>query len=168
VPIVPPASHPSPGVFRRLGAAGPVAIVLSFWPPLGGFLLLTTLTTFAPWLRENPAPGLVIYFFATTLLVGFSFLPTFAVALYAGWTFGFGLGFSIALAARGYWVSRPPFSPGIGEGPAGLRGAAERRRRPRRRRMLPGVSPPRKVTAATRSAGWGRGPSRVCRSDPTP
>lgn len=99
MPIVPPSSHPSPSVFRRLGAAGPVAIALSFWPPLGGFLLLTTLTTFAPWLREHPAPGLVLYFFATILLVGFSFLPTFAVALYAGWTFGFVLGFSIALAA---------------------------------------------------------------------
>ncbi|MCX6951639.1 MAG: hypothetical protein NTV51_05585, partial [Verrucomicrobia bacterium] len=88
-----------PGTFRRLGAAGPVAVVLSFWPPLGGFLLLATLTTFAPWLREHYALGLLLYFLGTTLLVGFSFLPTFAVAIYAGWTFGFGVGFAMAMAA---------------------------------------------------------------------
>ena len=93
-----PTAHP-PGVFRRLGAVGPVAIVLSFWPPLGGFLLLATLTTFAPWLRAHAALGLLLYFLATALLVGFSFLPTFAVAIYAGWTFGFGVGFAAAMAA---------------------------------------------------------------------
>ncbi len=96
----PPSAPPAlPGTFRRLGAAGPVAIVLSFWPPLGGFLLLATLTTFAPWLREHHAAGLVLYFLATTVLVGCSFLPTFAVAIYAGWVFGFGLGFALAMAA---------------------------------------------------------------------
>src|SRR5205807_787476 len=102
--------------FRRLGAAGPAAIVLSFWPPLGGFLLLGTLTTLAPWLREHAARGLLIYFSLTVLLVGFSFLPTFACAIYAGWTFGFGLGCSIALLALtlaslvayalGRWIAR--------------------------------------------------------------
>lgn len=94
-----PSAPSTPGTFRRLGAAGPVAIVLSFWPPLGGFLLLATLTTFAPWLREHYAAGLALYFLATTLLVGFSFLPTFAVAIYAGWTFGFLVGFASAMAA---------------------------------------------------------------------
>lgn len=93
-----------------------MAIVLSFWPPLGGFLLLATLTTFAPWLREHYALGLVLYFVATSLLVGFSFLPTFAVAIYAGWTFGFGVGFAMAMAALtvsaviayaiGRWIAR--------------------------------------------------------------
>lgn len=97
--MTPTTTSDQPGTFRRLGAAGPVAIVLSFWPPLGGFLLLATLTTFAPWLREHYALGLALYFVATTLLVGFSFLPTFAVAIYAGWTFGFGVGFAICLAA---------------------------------------------------------------------
>jgi len=97
VPPTPTAARP--GTFRRLGAAGPVAIVLSFWPPLGGFLLLATLTTFAPWLREHHSLGLALYFLATSILVGFSFLPTFAVAIYAGWTFGFGVGFAMAMAA---------------------------------------------------------------------
>ena len=95
----PPLTTAQPGTFQRLGASGPVAIVLSFWPPLGGFLLLATLTTFAPWLREHHSLGLALYFLATSILVGFSFLPTFAVAIYAGWTFGFGVGLAIAMAA---------------------------------------------------------------------
>src|SRR4051812_7328923 len=107
---------PAPGTFRRLSAAGPVAIVLSFWPPLGGFLLLTTLTTFAPWLREHAALGLFVYFVFTVVLVGFSFLPTFACAIFAGWAFGFEAGSVIALAALtvaslvayalGRWIAR--------------------------------------------------------------
>ena len=105
-----------PGAFRRLGAAGPVAIVLSFWPPLGGFLLLATLTTFAPWLREHAALGLVVYSLLTVLLVGFSFLPTFACAIFAGWAFGFAVGTTVAMFALtvaslvayaiGRWIAR--------------------------------------------------------------
>lgn len=108
--------EPRPSTFRRLGAAGLVAIVLSFWPPLGGFLLLVTLTTFAPWLREHAALGLLVYFSLTVLLVGFSFLPTFACAIFAGWAFGFTVGCAIALAALtaaslvayalGRWIAR--------------------------------------------------------------
>ncbi len=115
------------GAFRRLGAAGPVAIVLSFWPPLGGFLLLATLTTFAPWLRAHAALGVLIYFLLTVLLVGFSFLPTFACAIYAGWTFGFAVGSGVALAALtlaslvayalGRWIARDRVLTVIAERP---------------------------------------------------
>lgn len=110
-----PPPNPS-GLFRRLGAAGPAVLVLSVLPPLGGFLLLATLTTFAPWLRENFALGLGLYFFAATLLVGLSFIPSFAAAMFAGWTFGFGLGFAFSMAAftaaslvayaLGRWIAR--------------------------------------------------------------
>jgi uncharacterized membrane protein YdjX (TVP38/TMEM64 family) len=90
--------------------------MLSVLPPLGGFLLIATLTPFAPWLRENFAPGLVLYFLAATILVGLSFLPSFAAAMFAGWTFGFGLGFALSMAAftaaslvayaLGRWIAR--------------------------------------------------------------
>ena len=111
------APRPNPsGLFRRLGAAGPAVLVLSVLPPLGGLLLFATLTTFAPWLRENFALGLGLYFFAATLLVGLSFLPSFAAAMFAGWTFGFGLGFALSMAAftaaslvayaLGRWIAR--------------------------------------------------------------
>ncbi len=95
---MPTASNSAPpGTFRRLGAAGPVAIVLSFWPPVGGLLLLTTLTTLGPWLRDHAALGLAIYFIFAGVLVGFSFLPTFSCAILAGWAFGFTVGWSIAM-----------------------------------------------------------------------
>ena len=91
-------------------------LVLSILPPLGSFLLLATLTTFAPWLRENVALGLVLYFFAATALVGLSLLPSFAAAMFAGWTFGFGLGLvwsmaaftasSLVAYAMGRWIVR--------------------------------------------------------------
>ena len=113
----PDSSAPAlPGTFRRLGAAGPVAIVLSFWPPLGGLMLLTTLTTLGPWLRVHAVLGLVIYFAFTALLVGFSFLPTFSVAILAGWAFGFTTGYLVAMVALtvaaliayalGRWIAR--------------------------------------------------------------
>lgn len=120
-------SYTSPGTFRRLGAAGPVAIVLSFWPPLGGLLLLTTLTTLGPWLRDHAALGLLIYFLLTALLVGFSFLPTFSVAILAGWAFGFTTGWLIAMVALtvssliayalGRWIARDRVLTVIAEKP---------------------------------------------------
>ncbi len=88
---------PAPGWFRRLGAAGPVAIVLSIWPPLGGFLLLATLTQLGPWLRGHGAEGIVIYILVTGFLMGISFVPTYACAILAGWAFGFAVGWTVAL-----------------------------------------------------------------------
>lgn len=87
----------SPGLFRRLGAAGPVAILLSFWPPLGGFLLLATLTELGPWLRDHGAMGMIVYFLLAGLLMGISFVPTYACAILAGWAFGFAIGWPLAL-----------------------------------------------------------------------
>lgn len=117
----------TPGTFRRLGAAGPVAIVLSFWPPVGGLLLLTTLTTLGPWLRQHAALGLLIYFLGAALLVGFSFLPTFSCAILAGWAFGFTVGWSITMVtltvgsliayAIGRWIARDRVLEVIAEKP---------------------------------------------------
>ena len=128
---MPSAPLPNPpGIFRRLGAAGPAVAVISILPPLGSFLLLATLTTFAPWLRENFALGVVIYFFAAIALVGLSFLPSFAAAMFAGWTFGFGLGFVLSMAAftaaslvayaMGRWIVRDRVVALIAENPAAL------------------------------------------------
>lgn len=126
MPLADPTPAP-PSTFRRLGAAGPVAIVLSFWPPLGGVLLLTTLTTLGPWLREHAALGLAIYFIFAGLLVGFSFLPTFSCAILAGWAFGFSVGWAIAMItltaasllayALGRWIARDRVLEVIAEKP---------------------------------------------------
>lgn len=82
---------------RRLGAAGPVAIVLSFWPPLGGFVLLASLTRLGPWLRDHGGLGILIYFVVTGLLMGFSFVPTYSCAILAGWAFGFAVGWPLSM-----------------------------------------------------------------------
>jgi uncharacterized membrane protein YdjX (TVP38/TMEM64 family) len=113
-----PANTPTqpPGLMRRLGAAGPVAIVLSFWPPLGGFVLLATLTTLGPWLRAHGAEGVLTYFLVIGFLLGVSFVPTYSAAILAGWAFGFSIGFPLAMVtitlsslmayAIGRWIAR--------------------------------------------------------------
>src|SRR4051812_18704038 len=47
--------------FRRLGPAGPLALLAATFPPLGGFVLIGFISKIAPWLREHPTQGLVIY-----------------------------------------------------------------------------------------------------------
>jgi len=81
---------------RRLGAAGPVAIALSFWPPLGGFVLLAFLTRLGPWLRLHETSGWALYVLIAGTLMGISFVPTFACAILAGWAFGFTVGWPLA------------------------------------------------------------------------
>ncbi len=102
--------------WRRLGAAAPVGIALSFWPPLGGFLLLATLTQLGPWLRAHGTAGMISYLAIAGVLIGFSFLPTFACAILAGWAFGFAVGWPLAMVAItaggviayaiGRWIAR--------------------------------------------------------------
>lgn len=82
---------------RRVGAAGPVAIVLSFWPPLGGFILLAFLTALGPWLRAHGGTGVLIYFLVAGFLMGASFVPTYSCAIIAGWAFGFATGWPLAM-----------------------------------------------------------------------
>lgn len=104
------------GGIRQWGAAGPVAIVLSFWPPLGGFVLLAFLTALGPWLRAHGSSGMAIYFLVAGLLLGISFVPTYSCAILAGWAFGFSAGFPLAAVtitvsslmayAIGRWIAR--------------------------------------------------------------
>jgi uncharacterized membrane protein YdjX (TVP38/TMEM64 family) len=101
---------------RRLGAAGPVAIALSFAPPLGGFVLLATLTTLGPWLRLHHYSGWMIYLLIAIVLMGISFVPTYSCSILAGWAFGFAVGWpltiiaitvaSVVAYAIGRWIAR--------------------------------------------------------------
>jgi uncharacterized membrane protein YdjX (TVP38/TMEM64 family) len=103
-------------MMKRLGASGPVAIVLSFWPPLGGFVLLAFLTALGPWLRAHGAMGMIVYVAVAGVLMGVSFVPTYSCAIIAGWAFGFMAGLPLALVAItvasliayviGRWISR--------------------------------------------------------------
>lgn len=124
----PPAPVARAGWVRRLGAAGPFALVLSFCPPLGGFALLATLTSSGPWLRDLGFGGILIYFFGIGLLLGISLVPTYTSAILAGWAFGFAIGWPLALAtltvasvlarAVGGWVAQDRVMAIIREYPA--------------------------------------------------
>ncbi len=102
--------------FKRLGAAGPVALILSFLPLIGGLILLAKLTTLGPWLKEHGEQGMIIYFVVTALLMGLSITPTFSCAILAGWAFGFAKGTPLAIGsivvagfiayAIGRWIAR--------------------------------------------------------------
>lgn len=85
-------------IFKRSGAAGPLAIVAATMPALGGFALLGTLHIVGPWLQEREILGVVLYAAAFALFAGLALLPTYAQAVLGGWAFGFAGGFPAALA----------------------------------------------------------------------
>ena len=97
---------------RELGALGPLAAVSVVVPPIAGLLVLGTLTTVGPWLREHQAAGLAVYVGGFVLLGSFGLLPTYAQSVLGGWAFGFASGTAAALvgftgaAALAYAVAR--------------------------------------------------------------
>jgi len=100
------------GLFRRLGPAGPLAIISSTLPAIGGFTLLFLLNLLGPWLKEHGATGVLIYVLCYAGLSGAALLPTYAQAALGGWAFGFAIGFPAALggvlggAMLGYALGR--------------------------------------------------------------
>src|SRR4051794_13265443 len=84
---------------RRLGPAGPLAVLSGTFPPLGGFVLIGFVAKIAPWLREHPVSGLVIYVGGFSSLAALALLPTYACAILGGWTFGFWVGFPASMVA---------------------------------------------------------------------
>ena len=99
-------------ILRRLGPTGPLAIIASTLPAIGGFLLLGTLNLAGPWLRSHDEVGVAIYIAGFAILAGLALLPTYAQAILGGWAFGFAIGFPAALlgfggaALLGYIIAR--------------------------------------------------------------
>ena len=97
------AAAPPPLTFasllRRLGPAAPLAVVAATMPAIAGSAVIGTAYWIAPWLRENPVPGGIVYVAGYALLGGLSLLPTYAHSILGGWAYGFALGLPIALAA---------------------------------------------------------------------
>jgi uncharacterized membrane protein YdjX (TVP38/TMEM64 family) len=93
-----PARETVGSIFRRSGAAGPLAIVAAIMPALGGFALLGTLHIVGPWLQSHGIAGIALYAAAFALFAGLALLPTYAQAVLGGWAFGFAAGFPAALA----------------------------------------------------------------------
>jgi uncharacterized membrane protein YdjX (TVP38/TMEM64 family) len=98
---------------RRLGPAGPLALIAATLPALGGFLLLAQLGPVGAWLRSHEGVGLWIYLVIFALTSGLALLPTYSQAALGGWTFGFAAGFPAALGGLiggsliGYGLARP-------------------------------------------------------------
>lgn len=85
-------------VVRRLGPAGPLALVAATLPAIGGIALLFLLTWIEPYLTAAPVTGVMVYIIGFALLSGFAILPTYAQAVLGGWVYKFPLGLPPALA----------------------------------------------------------------------
>ena len=75
-------------------------------PFFSGLVLVGLLTTIAPVLRAHWGWGVPLYVGAFVLLAGLALVPTYALALLGGWTFGFAVGFPAALVGYmgGAWL----------------------------------------------------------------
>ncbi len=93
-----PAQESIGSLFKRSGAAGPLAVVASVMPAIGGFALLGSLNIVGPWLQSHGIGGVFLYAAAFAILAGLALLPTYAQAVLGGWAFGFAAGFPAALA----------------------------------------------------------------------
>jgi uncharacterized membrane protein YdjX (TVP38/TMEM64 family) len=99
-------------VIRRLGPAGPLALLWALLPAIGGFVLLGTLNIVGPWLRSHQDVGVLLYVLMFAVSAGLALLPTYAQAILGGWAFGFAVGFPAALggflggALIGYAIAR--------------------------------------------------------------
>lgn len=99
-------------VLRRLGPAGPLALIAATLPALGGFVLLAMVSPVAHWLRGHQELGVALYVLGFAAFSGAALLPTYAQAVVGGWAFGFGVGLAAALAGFfgggvvGYFIGR--------------------------------------------------------------
>jgi uncharacterized membrane protein YdjX (TVP38/TMEM64 family) len=83
---------------RRLGPAGPWALVSAILPGVMGMLLVTLfLKDAGDWFKGHGNLGLAAYVVAFALSSGLAILPTYAQAVLGGYAFGFALGYPAAL-----------------------------------------------------------------------
>jgi uncharacterized membrane protein YdjX (TVP38/TMEM64 family) len=83
--------------FKRLGPAGPLALLATVSPGICGFVLFAYMGTVGDWLRSHGTLGVVAYTAAFAVLAGLALLPTWAQAVLGGYAFGL-LGLPAALA----------------------------------------------------------------------
>lgn len=100
----PAARPPASGwleTLRRLGPAGPMALIASTLPPLGSIVLFWKINELGAWLRGHEGTGIALYTLGFAVLAGIALLPTYASAILGGWAFGFAHGFPAAMAGFG-------------------------------------------------------------------
>jgi uncharacterized membrane protein YdjX (TVP38/TMEM64 family) len=94
-----PRRHPIREFFRKIGPAGPMALIVTAMPAVGTLALLTVVSRVSPWLRDQGWPGVVIFIAAFALLNGFALITTYANSLLGGWTFKFPIGFPVVMVS---------------------------------------------------------------------
>jgi len=85
--------------FRKIGPAGPMAVIVTASPVIGTVLLLTVVSRVAPWLRDQGWLGVLVFIAAFAIFNGLAVMTTYANSLLGGWTFKFALGFPIVMVS---------------------------------------------------------------------
>lgn len=80
-------------LFRKLGPAGPMAILSTTLPALGGFFILASLEPARAWLESFGDRAMWIYIGGFAFAAGLALLPTYSLAILGGWVFGAEHGF---------------------------------------------------------------------------
>ncbi len=99
-------------IWRRLGPAGPLAVLAAGLPLLGEIALIGCLAWLAPWLRAHSEIGLPVYVLVFAVTSGLAILPTHAQSAVGGWVFHFARGAPAAVAGVmggamiGYLIAR--------------------------------------------------------------
>lgn len=96
-PTKQPVGSRAGGFFKRLGPAGPLALLATVSPGICGFVLFAYMGTVGDWLRSHGNLGLAAYTVAFAVLAGLALLPTWAQSVLGGFAFGL-LGLPAALA----------------------------------------------------------------------
>ncbi len=85
--------------FRRLGPAGPLALISASMPFIAGFVVLGSLPWVGGWMQANRQTGGLLYFSVFAALGGLGFMPTHAYSALGGYAFGFQAGLALALGS---------------------------------------------------------------------
>ncbi|MEP0843819.1 MAG: TVP38/TMEM64 family protein [Phycisphaerae bacterium] len=85
--------------FKRLGPAGPLALIAASMPALVGFTVLGFLPVIGGWLQSRAAQGAGLYVTVYAVLGSLGFLPTYAHSALGGYAFGFGRGLALAMGS---------------------------------------------------------------------
>ena len=88
-------------LFKRLGPAGPLALLAVLMPAGAGFLLLGFSGPVGYWLLERWYWGAALYIGVFAITSGLALLPTYAQAFVGGWTYGLITGTPAALLGFG-------------------------------------------------------------------
>jgi uncharacterized membrane protein YdjX (TVP38/TMEM64 family) len=86
---------------KRIGPAGPMAIIVTCLPAIGAIFLFAIASRVTPWLAAKGIVGAMIFAAAFAILGGFALVPTYANSILGGWMFKFALGFPIVLVGLG-------------------------------------------------------------------